>query len=186
MTFEPDDVLTPANAITMARLIITVPFLVVVANGGSPWLAFVAWSLLCVSDGFDGYLARRQGATRSGAFLDPLADKVLVLGTLWVLVNRHELWWVPIAVITVRELGIQAFRTYWGRRSLAVPATPAAKVKTVVQEVVVAFVLFPPTSAHRWLALTTLALALVLTLYSGVEYLAAGRRATRTTGARNG
>jgi CDP-diacylglycerol---glycerol-3-phosphate 3-phosphatidyltransferase len=182
-SFGPEDILTPANAVTMLRLLITLPFLAVVAGGGQPWLAFTAWTLLCVSDGFDGYLARRQGVTRSGAFLDPLADKVLVLGTLWVLVDHHQLWWAPVVVITGRELGIQGFRTYWGRRGLAVPATRAAKLKTVVQEFVVAWVLFPPTSAQRWLVVGTLWAAVALTLFSGAEYLLAGRRATRTTGA---
>ena len=51
------------------------------------------WIALCVTDGIDGYLARRQGTTRSGAFLDPLADKVLVLGAMVALVANDTFWW---------------------------------------------------------------------------------------------
>src|SRR3954447_23186178 len=101
------------------------------------WPALVLWIALCASDGIDGWLARRQGVTRSGAFLDPLADKVLVLGAMVALVAADRFWWVPVAVIGVREFGIQAFRSYWGRRGLAVPASKLAKAKTVMQEVAV-------------------------------------------------
>jgi CDP-diacylglycerol--glycerol-3-phosphate 3-phosphatidyltransferase len=182
-TYDPGAVLTPANLVTMLRLVITLPFLVVVLDEGASWAAFVCWFLLCLSDCLDGYLARRHGVTRSGAFLDPLADKVLVLGAMWVLVAQNELWALPIALITVREVGIQGFRTYWGRQSLAVPASYAGKLKTLVQEVAVGWVLFPPTADRSILAVTTLWIAVALTLVSGAEYVYAGRRATRATGA---
>ena len=58
----------------------------VLATGPSTWLLVGLWFVFSISDGLDGLLARRQGATRSGAFLDPLADKVLVLGVLVSLV----------------------------------------------------------------------------------------------------
>ena len=56
------------------------------------------------TDGIDGWLARRDGATRSGAFLDPLADKVLTLGGFVALVSRGDVWWVPVALIAAREV----------------------------------------------------------------------------------
>ena len=140
------------------------------------------WVLLCASDFVDGFIARRRGPTASGAFLDPLADKVLVLGAMFALVANGTFWWLPVAIITVRELGIQAFRTYWGKRGLAVPATPIAKAKTVVQEVAVGFALLPLTADdHTWVANAALAAALVLTVWSGVQYLQEGSRAARTT-----
>src|SRR3546814_17317673 len=94
-----------------------------------------------------------MGTTRSGAFLDPLADKVLVLGAMVALVANGTFWWLPVSVIALRELGIQAFRSYWGRRGLAVPATAMAKAKTVVQEVAVGFGLLPlPVDDATWVA----------------------------------
>ena len=126
----------------------------IVADGAS-WSAVSFWIALCVTDGIDGHLARRQGTTRSGAFLDPLADKVLVLGAMFALVANDTFWWPAVAIITVRELGILGLRSYWGRKGLAVPASPLAKVKTVVQEVAVGFALLPLTADdHTWVANT--------------------------------
>src|SRR5262249_5462411 len=71
---------TPANLVTIARLILAVPTLLLVVDQGSSWLTVSLWFVLTTTDGLDGWLARRDGTTRSGAFLDPLADKFLVLG----------------------------------------------------------------------------------------------------------
>ena len=183
--FGPSAVLTPANAVTIARLLIS-PFLLffIVDDIGS-WPAAISWILLCVTDGVDGWLARRHGTTRSGAFLDPLADKVLVLGAMLALVaaSRWPLW--PVVVITARELGIQAFRSFWARRGLSVPASMLAKVKTVTQEVAVGLCLLPPTEEIRWVGDSALGVALVLTVVTGVQYVIAGSRGTRTGGSRS-
>ena len=181
--FGPSALATPANLVTVGRLVLTIPLLGMVVSEGASWSAAALWVALCITDGIDGHLARRQGTTRSGAFLDPLADKVLVLGAMAALVANDTFWWLPVAVIAVRELGIQAFRSFWGRRGLAVPASSLAKAKTVVQEVAVGFALLPPLAEdHRWVANGTLALAVVLTVVSGVQYVVAGSRAATTSG----
>jgi CDP-diacylglycerol---glycerol-3-phosphate 3-phosphatidyltransferase len=183
--FGPSALATPANVLTIARLVLTVPLLFMVVDTGASWPAVVLWIVLCVTDGIDGHLARRQGTTRSGAFLDPLADKVLVLGTLFALVANGTFWWLPVAVIAVRELGIQGLRSYWGQRGLAIPASGLAKAKTVVQEVAVGFGLLPLTATdHTWVATSILWAALVLTVVSGGQYLAEGRRAVTAAGSR--
>ena len=138
--------------------------------------------LVMITDGIDGWVASKQGTTRSGAFLDPLADKVMVLGAMWALVASDRFAVVPVAIITVRELGIQAFRSYWGRLGLSVPASWWAKVKTVVQEVAVGLALLPWTADTDWLLAVSLWLAVVLTLATGVQYLRDGGLATRLTG----
>ncbi|MEO7427918.1 MAG: CDP-alcohol phosphatidyltransferase family protein, partial [Acidimicrobiales bacterium] len=127
----------------------------------------------------------RHGTTRSGAFLDPLADKVLVLGGMVALVANETFWWLPVAIIAVRELAIQAFRSYWGKKGLAVPATSLAKAKTVTQEVAVGFGLLPITATDAtWVANTVLAAAVVLTVVTGAQYIAAGSRFATTLGNR--
>ena len=99
------------------------------------------------------------------------------------LVANDTFWWLPVAVIAGRELGIQGFRSYWGKQGLAVPASGTAKLKTVVQEVAVGFGLLPLTATdHRWVANGFLALAVVLTVVSGVQYIVAGSRAATTAG----
>lgn len=181
--FGPSALNTPANLVTIGRLVLTVPLLGMIVADGASWPAVTLWIALCVTDGIDGVLARRQGTTRSGAFLDPLADKVLVLGGMVALVANETFWWVPIAIIATRELGIQGFRSYWGKRGLAVPATGLAKAKTVVQEVAVGFGLLPLTAVdHRWVANGVLGAAVVLTVVTGVQYIVAGSRAATTSG----
>lgn len=185
--FGPSALATPANLITIGRLILTVPLLVMVVDRGATWPALVLWIVLCVTDGVDGVIARRQGATRSGAFLDPLADKVLVLGAMAALVANDTFWLLPVAVIAARELLIQAFRSYWGKRGLAVPATGLAKAKTVMQEVAVGFGLLPGTAAdERWIANGILWAAVVLTVVTGAQYVHAGSRTVTTAGSRSG
>jgi len=183
--FGPSALATPANLITIGRLVLTVPLLAMVVGTGASWPAVTLWVALCATDGIDGLIARRQGTTRSGAFLDPLADKVLVLGVMFALVANGTFWWAPVAVIALREVGIQGLRSYWGRMGLAVPASGLAKAKTVVQEVAVGFGLLPLTATdHTWVANGVLSVAVVLTLWSGVQYLVEGRRAVTTQGSR--
>ena len=184
-SFGPSALATPANAVTFARLLCAPALWIVILATAPSYGALVVWILLAATDGVDGYLARRQGTTRSGAFLDPLADKALVLGAMWALVISGGFWWVPVALITVRELGISVFRSYWGRRGLAVPASFWGKVKTVVQSVAVGLALLPPVAEdHAWAASMVLWAAVALTLVSGAQYLIEGSRATASGGVR--
>jgi CDP-diacylglycerol--glycerol-3-phosphate 3-phosphatidyltransferase len=181
--FGPGALATPANLVTIGRLVLTIPLLGMIIADGASWSALALWIALCITDGIDGHLARRQGTTRSGAFLDPLADKVLVLGAMWALVANDTFWWLPIGIITIRELGIQGFRSYWGRKGLAVPASSMAKAKTVVQEVAVGLAIAPLIYDEAlWLANVTLAVAVVLTVVSGVQYVVSGSRSVTTSG----
>jgi CDP-diacylglycerol---glycerol-3-phosphate 3-phosphatidyltransferase len=184
-SFGPSALATPANAVTIARLLLA-PFLwLLIVAGGASYVTLGLWIVLASTDGLDGWIARRMGTTRSGAFLDPLADKALVLGAMWALAAEGGFWAVPVALITLRELTISVFRSYWGRQGLAVPATFWAKVKTVVQSVAVGLALLPPVAdRHAWLASTALWLAVALTLTTGLQYLVEGSRATVAGGAR--
>lgn len=180
--FGPSALLTPANAVTIGRLVLSPLLLFFIVDDVGSWPAVLLWTALAATDGVDGWLARRHGTTRSGAFLDPLADKVLVLGAMLALVaaDRWPLW--PIALIAVRELGIQAFRSYWVRRGLSVPASTLAKVKTVVQELAVGFCLLPLTEDHLWVGNAVLGAAVALTVITGAQYVHDGSRATRAGG----
>jgi CDP-diacylglycerol---glycerol-3-phosphate 3-phosphatidyltransferase len=176
-SFGPSALLTPANAITIARLLLTPVWLLVVVAQGPSWPSFGMGFVLAATDGVDGYIARRQGATRSGAFLDPLADKFLVIGGLTALVFADALWWLPVAIITARELLISAYRSLMGRRGVSIPARYWAKVKTVTQEVAIGFALLPLTSSVEWLPKGVLWIAVVITVVTGAQYLLDGRKA---------
>ncbi len=178
--YGPSALATPANAVTMIRVLAT-PFLVLAILAEETGCALVvAWILLAATDGADGWLARRHGTTRSGAFLDPLADKIVVLSAMAALVSVHRMWWAPVALIGVRELAVSAYRSYVGRRGVSVPARPWAKVKTVFQDVVVGLALVPLTSdLFRGLIAVVLWTAVGLTLATGGQYLWDGRRVVR-------
>jgi CDP-diacylglycerol--glycerol-3-phosphate 3-phosphatidyltransferase len=181
--FGPSALMTPANLVSISRLVLTMPFLGMVVAEGASWAALSFWIALCITDGIDGHLARRMGTTRSGAFLDPLADKVLVLGTMFALVANDTFWWPAVAIITVREIGIMGLRSFWARKGLAIPATPMAKAKTVVQEVAVGCALAPLlVDHHMWVANLAMAGAVVLTVASGIQYVVAGSRAVTASG----
>jgi CDP-diacylglycerol---glycerol-3-phosphate 3-phosphatidyltransferase len=183
--FGPGALATPANLVTIARILLTVPLIALIVGTGPSYPAVTLWIVLSVSDGIDGFLARKHGTTRSGAFLDPLADKVLVLGALVALAVEGIFPWAAVAVIAVREVGIQGLRSYWGRRGLAVPARFSAKVKTVVQEVAIGLALLPLAADHAPdLAIVALWLAVALTVGSGVQYLIEGSRARSAHGTR--
>lgn len=181
-TFGPSALATPANAITLVR-ILALPLLVAMILDGAGWPALWLWIVLATSDLVDGWLARRQGATRSGAFLDPLADKFLVLGAMAALVAKGVLWWVPVALIAVREVALSAYRSYVGRRGVSVPARLQAKVKTWVQAVAVGLAIAPVTGdAYRAFLIVVLWVAVALTLVTGGQYLWDGRRVIATLG----
>ncbi len=176
-TFGPSALATPANAVTLVRILVLPVEIALILDTGSEWPALALWIVLAGSDVFDGWLARRHGATRSGAFLDPLADKFLVLGSMIALVAKGVLWWLPVVIIAVRELALSAYRSYVGRRGVSVPARMQAKVKTWMQAIAVGLYIAPVTGdVYKAFRVTVLWAAVALTVVTGVQYLWDGRR----------
>lgn len=186
-TFGPSALLTPANALTLARLL-TAPVLValIVETGPSTWLLAAIWFVAAGSDGIDGYVARRMGATRSGAFLDPLADKFLVLGALGALADVGVFMWLPVVLIAFREVAMSVFRSVAGRRGVSIPARSTAKLKTLLQDLAIFLALIPTIGLHHVaLVRDVLWVAVALTIYTGLEYARDGRKVmanAQTTG----
>lgn len=178
-TFGPSALATPANALTVARLLATPVFVGLIVVQGATWTTVVVGVLVAGSDGVDGWIARRQGTTRSGAFLDPLADKAVVLGAFFALAVEGHLPWAPVVLIAAREVGMSVYRSYAGRRGVSVPARPSAKVKTLVQDLAIATCLLPPLAGEHALQLAAVWVAAVLTVVTGIQYLLDGRRALR-------
>jgi CDP-diacylglycerol--glycerol-3-phosphate 3-phosphatidyltransferase len=174
--------MTPANAITVARLLATPVVVVLVAMHGVGWLLFSVTFVIGATDGVDGWLARKQGTTRSGAFLDPLADKVIVLSLLFVLAAKAEFSWLPISLIAVRELGMSVYRAVAGRRGISIPARASAKVKTLVQGIVILLGLAPSVATHPTVLSVGVWVAVAFTLVTGAQYLVDGRRAAQARG----
>ncbi len=180
--FGPGAILTPANAVTLARIALApIAFAMMLDTPRqSSWPLVGVWFVLSTSDLLDGRLARRYGSTRSGAFLDPLADKVLVLGGVGIMCHVGRFPWVAWVLIAARELVISLLRSAYVRRGLAIPASKLAKYKTFLQLGSVGWVTLPWTRDLEWLADATLWIGVVVGLVSGFGYLRAGGRAATT------
>jgi len=169
------------NSLTLMRIII-IPVFVLVFYLPFKWSNLVAcllFSIAALTDLLDGYLARRLGQTsRLGAFLDPVADKLMVAVVLVLLVQRHPVLYLalPAAVIIGREITISALREWMaelGARS-KVAVSIFGKIKTVTQMVALIFLIY----AHALYGLPVYAIgmlllyvAVILTLWSMFEYL---------------
>ena len=172
MPTDPSAIRTWANAITVSRLLVSpLMFAIIPDDNVGSWAATGLWFVLSMSDLVDGYLARKEGTTRSGAFLDPLADKVCVLGAMFVLVNRGYFSAWLVGIIAAREISISLYRVFAGAKGVSVPASRAAKWKTFAQQSAVGFAVLPWTAANYTIAAKgSLVIAVVLTVYSGAQY----------------
>jgi CDP-diacylglycerol--glycerol-3-phosphate 3-phosphatidyltransferase len=163
------------NAVTFLRAALVPLVLVLLAVGdeltAARWWAFVVFVAAALTDTFDGWVARRiEGVSAFGALADPLADKLLVVGTLASLALFAEIPWWVVLVIAGREAVVTALRVLVVRRAgVVVPATVWGKVKTVSQIVAIAAVILPLVDGA--LVQVLLAVALVLTVGSGIDYL---------------
>ncbi len=179
-TFGPSALLTPANGLTLLRVVATPPLILLIMLWGASWETVGIWLVLSMTDGLDGWVARRQGTTTSGAFLDPLADKVVVIGAMAALVAKRIVWWVPIGIMVVREVSMSVYRSVVGRRGVSIPARPSAKVKTFVQDLAIVACLVPTLAHDHHLLAAGMWLAAALTVVTGLLYAVDGRRASRS------
>ena len=166
--------LTAADKLTVARAA-SVPIVVVLFAWDFPNHDYWATAVFCVAmatDFFDGRLARRYGYTSSlGSLLDPIADKVLVLGTLVMLVGERVVPAWMVAAIVVREVLITGLRQAAIERGIVLAARDLGKLKTWAQAVAAAVAGF--AAAGAWTqraAWWTLLVAVVLTWVSGLDY----------------
>jgi len=142
------------------------------------WTAMTVFSIAAVTDWFDGYLARRWGQTSAfGAFLDPVADKLMVAAALIVLVwlDRADSW---LAIIIIgREIAISALREWMAQlgETKSVAVAFIGKVKTAAQmTAIIALLLWQPVIpgiSTRSLGTVALWIAALLTLWSMLHYL---------------
>ena len=174
--------LHPANLLTIARLLLSPLLFLLILQAedarGASWAAFGLGLALAGTDFFDGRVARRANVvSRSGAFLDPLADKVVVLGAAFCLVAVERYWWVPVTIMAFRELGITAWRTRWAGEGVSIPARRSAKYKTFVQGVALAMAVMPSLESADAVLTGALWVAVAFTLVTGLQYLLDGRAA---------
>ena len=182
----PDPAATPprtvrvanvANGLTLLRLLLVPVFAAALFQEGGEsdgwrFTAFAVFAVASLTDRVDGDLARRRGlVTEVGKLADPIADKALT-GTALVGLSILELlpWWVTI-VILVREVGVTLLR-FWVIRHGVIPASRGGKIKTLAQSVAIGLYLLPLTGFLASAAAWVMAAAVLLTVATGVDYVA--------------
>jgi CDP-diacylglycerol--glycerol-3-phosphate 3-phosphatidyltransferase len=170
-----------ANALTMSRLLLVPVFVAALfADGGAGagWriVAGVVFGLASITDRLDGDIARRRGlVTDFGAVADPIADKALTGSALVGLSLLGELpWWLTVLIL-VREIGVTLLR-FWVIRHGVIPASRGGKTKTFVQTLAIGLYLLPLPAVVDPLLWTVMAAAVVLTVVTGVDYVARALR----------
>ncbi|WP_250448150.1 CDP-diacylglycerol--glycerol-3-phosphate 3-phosphatidyltransferase [Actinotalea sp. C106] len=178
-----------ANGVTVARIAL-VPIVVVAlvlddGGGGWRWVAAALFALAAGTDRLDGWIARRlDQVTDWGKLVDPIADKLLIGGTLLTLSVLGDVpWWVTVVVL-VRELGITAMR-FAVLRYVVIPASPGGKLKTVLQSVGIGIFVLPlwtlpgVVTVIAWIVLV---LAVIVTVVTGLDYLRRGWQVRKAAG----
>lgn len=165
------------NVLTVLRIML-VPVLVVALLGNTPSgdvLAAVVFALASLTDFVDGYLARARGSiTTFGKLMDPLADKLLIVGALLALVSLHRLeGWVAMVIIA-RELAVTVLRVNATQQGVVMEASMFGKVKTCVQIAAILAVITVHDSP-LWVSLLVYTAA-VVTVLSGLDYFFGLRR----------
>lgn len=146
----------------------------------APMACAVIFVCAAITDWFDGFLARRwKQTTRFGAFLDPVADKVMVAVALVLVAEHYHSWWIslPAATMIAREIIISALREWMaeiGKRS-RVAVSWIGKVKTTAQMVALVALLWRPERIIEGAGVVALYIAAVLTFWSMFQYLNAAR-----------
>ena len=167
-----------SNGLTIFR-IGAIPFVVVLMVFPGKWTSFVAafiFLLAAISDGLDGYLARRRNTVSNlGKLLDPLADKLLVCTALIMLIplGRVSAW--IVAVIIARELAVTTLRGVVAAQGMIIAASGLGKRKSLAQLSATNLLIlhYPYFSLDIHLFGTALLwIALVLTVWSGIDYFA--------------
>jgi CDP-diacylglycerol--glycerol-3-phosphate 3-phosphatidyltransferase len=165
------------NALTALR-ILAIPVLVVALVDETPngdTFAAIVFALAALTDGLDGYIARRrQQVTTFGKLMDPLADKLLVVAALISLVSLDRIAaWVAMVIIA-RELAVTGLRAVAAERGVVISASPLGKAKTLLQ-VAAIFALILIDGTPVW-AEVLLYVAVAVTVISGADYFYGMRR----------
>ena len=158
---------TTANKITVFRIIL-IPVFLVLAYREYRIAALCVYLLACLSDMADGYVARHYNQiTNFGKFMDPLADKMLVLAAMCFFVDADQMPGWVVAIVLFREFAVSGLRLIAAEQSLVIAAAWSGKIKTAVTMVCLALMLVFPVPAVQ---VVSSILIVATTIYSGVEY----------------
>ena len=176
------------NVLTLSRIFfaVLIVFFLEESTSIGNILAAVVFTIASITDYYDGYLAKTKGLISDfGKIMDPIADKVLLLSTFGVLAHIGMIAWWMFIVIAIREILVTVSRLWAMRQGQVIAAERAGKIKTVVQIVSVSMILLYLIAKQSefcsswfysvqniWMTLNEglMILAVILTIYSGIEY----------------
>ena len=159
---------TTANKITLLRVIL-IPVFMVLAYMDLRIPAVIVFILASLSDLLDGYIARHYNQVSNfGKFMDPLADKMLVLSAMCFLVEKGQMPGWAVAIILFREFAVSGLRLVAAERQHVIAAAWSGKVKTTCTMVGLCFLIVFRDCPQLNVIVT--AVILITTVYSGVEY----------------
>lgn len=174
------------NSLTIIRIGL-IPIFVYISlfSENLDWVAALLFAIAALTDWLDGFTARALDATsRFGKFLDPVADKLVVLSALVIVIGQYGTIWltIPGIIVVCRELLISALREWMAEigQSGSVNVTFVAKIKTAVQMVAITMLLANPPSIDDpwvWVAIVLFYVATLLTVWSMAIYLWHARHA---------
>ena len=167
--------MTTANKLTILRVLMIPVFLVVLYWGfpGCRYVALGIYIVACLTDLLDGYIARHYNQISDfGKFMDPLADKCLVMAALcWFVEEGTFAAWV-LAIVLLREFAVSGMRLVAVEKGRVIAAGWSGKVKTASTMVCIVLMFLP---IPGWLNTVCVAVIAITTLYSGVEYFVLNR-----------
>lgn len=164
-----------ANKLTLLRVFLIPVFLIILYLGFpfSEYVALVIFIVASITDFVDGYIARRRGqVTDFGKFMDPLADKLLVMAALVWLVSQGRFPAWALLVIITREFAVTALRLIAVEGGKVIAAGWSGKVKTASTMVGICLLFLINTPTVNFLVM---AVIILTTLYSGLEYFIQNR-----------
>lgn len=161
---------TTANKITVGRIVL-VPVFLLLEYLGKPYAAFAVFVLASLTDLLDGYIARKYNQiTVFGKFMDPLADKILVLAAMCYLTEAQIMPGWAVALVLFREFAVSGLRLIAAQQNIVIAAAQSGKVKTACTMVCLCIMLFFRNIAPQWIHSICTALIVLTTVYSGFEY----------------
>ena len=170
-----------ANKLTMLRVVM-IPVLLIALYSGidfSGYVALAVFALACITDFIDGYIARHYNQiTNFGKFMDPLADKVLVVAAMCYFVESGQMPGWALAVVLLREFAVSGMRMVAVEQGRVIAAAWSGKVKTASTMICLCIMMLLVElefTGARVINVVCIAVIVITTVYSGVEYFVKNR-----------
>ncbi|BAO99950.1 CDP-diacylglycerol--glycerol-3-phosphate 3-phosphatidyltransferase [Wolbachia endosymbiont of Cimex lectularius] len=168
------------NLLTISRAL-AVPAIILsfyIENKYANLITISIFIFACITDFFDGYLARAwKVQSKFGRLFDPIADKLIVVSTIMMLVYKHKIndyTIIPSVIIVCREILVSGLREFPIATNVSLPVSKAGKIKTFLQMLAVVALIMDDYEITQYIGTICLWVAAIITIWSGYNYVIAG------------